>query len=107
MWQIADVAISRERVENILHKELGMSKVSARWVPRLLTPDQKHTWLVMSQANLAVFEADPDSFLERFFTQDECWVCHFEAETKRQSMQWKHHSSPLKRRPRWCRLQER
>ena len=27
------VRISRERVENILHNELGMSKVLARWVP--------------------------------------------------------------------------
>ena len=90
----SSVGISRERVENILHNELGMSKVSARWVPRLLTPDQKHTRLAMSQANLALFEADPASFLERFITQDECWVHHFEAETKRQSMQWKHPSSP-------------
>ena len=32
--QIADaVAISHERVETILHQELGMSKVSAQWVP--------------------------------------------------------------------------
>ena len=30
----------------------------------------------MSQANLALFEADPASFLERFLTQDECWVHH-------------------------------
>ena len=81
--QIADVvAISRERVENILHKELGIPKVSAMWVPHLLTPDQKHTRLVVLQAYLAVFEADPDSFLERFLTQNECWVHHFEAETK-------------------------
>ena len=55
--QIADaVAISRERVENILHQELGISKVSTRWVPRLLMLAQKHTRLVMSQANLALFE---------------------------------------------------
>ena len=88
--QIADaVAISRERVENILLKELGMLKVSAWWVPHFLTPDQKNTRLVMSQANLAVFKAVPDSFLECFLTQDECWVHHFEAETKQQSMQWK------------------
>ena len=34
------VGISRERVENILQNDLGMTpKVSARWVPRLLTPD--------------------------------------------------------------------
>ena len=48
----------------------------------------------MSQANLALFEADLVSFLERFLTQDECWVHHFEPETKRQSMQWKRPSSP-------------
>ena len=36
--QIANtVGITRERVKNILHYELGMSKVSARWVPWLLT----------------------------------------------------------------------
>ena len=40
--QIANaVRVSRERVENILPNELGMSKVSARWMPRLLTSDQK------------------------------------------------------------------
>ena len=88
------ISISRERVENILNNELGMSKVSARWVPRLLTPDQKLTRLVMSEANLARFEADPDRFFERFLTQDECWVHHFEPEIKRQSMQWKHSTSP-------------
>ena len=81
--QIADpVAIFHEQVENILHQELAMSKVSAWWVPCLLTTVQKHTRLVMLQANLALFETNPDSFLEHFLTQDECWVHHFEAETK-------------------------
>ena len=45
------VGISREQVENILHNELGMSKVSTEWVSWLLMPDQKHTRLVMLQAN--------------------------------------------------------
>ncbi|CAI9733412.1 Hypothetical predicted protein [Octopus vulgaris] len=81
--QIANaIRISRERVENILHKELGMLKVSARWVPRLLTSDQKDTRLITSRENLALFEADPADFLERFLTQGECWVHHFEPETK-------------------------
>ncbi|XP_076065286.1 protein GVQW3-like [Oratosquilla oratoria] len=88
------VSISRERIENILHKELEMSKVSARWVPRLLTSDQKYTRLVMSEVNLTLFEVDPVSFLERFFAQDECWIYHFEPETKWQSTQWKRPSSP-------------
>ena len=81
------ISISCELVENILHNELGMSKVLTRWVPRLLTPDQKLTRLVMSEANLARFETDSDRFVERFLTQDECWVHHFEPGTKRQSMQ--------------------
>ena len=71
--QIADaVAISRERVDNVLHQELGMSKVSARWVPRLLTPAQKHNRLIMSEANLTLFETNPDSFFKRFLTQELC-----------------------------------
>ena len=84
------INISYEWVENILHNKLSMSKVLARWVLWLLTPDQKLTGLVMLKANLARFEADPDHFVERFLTQDECWVHHFEPESKRQSMKWKH-----------------
>ena len=87
------ISISRKQVENILYNKLGMSKVLARWVPRLLTPDQKLTRLVMSDTNLVRLEADPDRFVERFLTQDECWAHHFEPETKRQSMQWKHSTS--------------
>uniref|UniRef100_T1HXT9 Uncharacterized protein n=1 Tax=Rhodnius prolixus TaxID=13249 RepID=T1HXT9_RHOPR len=33
------VGISNERVHNILHQHLDMTKLSARWVPRLLTFD--------------------------------------------------------------------
>jgi len=35
------VGISVDRVHNILYKELEMKKLCARWVPRLLTIDQK------------------------------------------------------------------
>ena len=46
---VKPISISRERVENILHYELGMNEVSAWWVPCLLTPDQNHTSLMTSQ----------------------------------------------------------
>ena len=32
----------------------------------------------MSKAHLAMFEAYPDRFVERFLTKDECWVHYFE-----------------------------
>ena len=37
------VYISNERVNNILHTHLCMRKFCARWVPRLLTIDQKQS----------------------------------------------------------------
>ncbi|XP_076068328.1 histone-lysine N-methyltransferase SETMAR-like [Oratosquilla oratoria] len=88
------MGISQERAVNILTNELGMSKVSARWVPRLLTPDQKRTRRTMSAENLELFEADPENFMARFVTMDEFWVHHYQPETKEQSKQWKHASSP-------------
>ena len=37
------VGISQERVHSILTEDLDMRKISALWVSRLLTVDQKHT----------------------------------------------------------------
>ena len=53
---------SREQVEKIMHKEFGMSKFSARWMPRLLTPDQKHTRLVISSGELGTFWSRSSQF---------------------------------------------
>ena len=39
------VNISYERVFNILHEDLHMKKLSARWVPRLLRVEQKRVFL--------------------------------------------------------------
>ena len=89
------VGISQERVHSILTEDLEMRKLSARWVPRLLTVDQKHTRRTLSRINLNVFEEDPANFLKRFVTMDETWVHHFTPEAKQQSKQWKHPDSPL------------
>ena len=51
-----EAGISDTRVENILHKQLGMSKVSAKWVQQIMTPDQKCIRMVMSHANLAILK---------------------------------------------------
>jgi hypothetical protein len=37
------IGILKECVGYILHEELDMKKLFPRWVPRLLTADQKHT----------------------------------------------------------------
>jgi len=41
--EIADILkISAGSVHTIIHEHLGMKKVFSKWVPRLLTPEQKH-----------------------------------------------------------------
>jgi hypothetical protein len=37
------ISVSKECVGYILHDELDMKKLCARWMPRLLIADQKHT----------------------------------------------------------------
>jgi histone-lysine N-methyltransferase SETMAR len=92
------IGISADRVHHILTEELGMSKVSARWVPRLLSPEQKRVRAVTSKTNLALYKRNKQEFLRRFVTMDETWVHYYTPETKEQSKQWKHCGSPPPRK---------
>lgn len=86
--EIADASgISVGRTHYILQKVLGMRKLSARWVPRLLTPEQKQKRVSTSDECLKLIQHDPD-FYRSFITMDETWLHHYTPETKRQSMQW-------------------
>lgn len=86
--------ISFGSVHSILTDVLGFKKVSARWVPRMLTQANKDLRLEVSKRNLEKIMHDPDTFYRRFVTMDETWVHHFDPETKKQSMSWKRPSSP-------------
>ena len=83
----SEVGISYWAVQSILTDIFGMSKVLARWVPRMLTDDQKRTRLDISRYLLSCNEDDPGDFVERVVTQDETWVHHFDPESKMQSKQ--------------------
>ncbi|UYV79714.1 hypothetical protein LAZ67_18000389 [Cordylochernes scorpioides] len=69
------LSIPRTTVNRIMREHLGLRKLSARWVPKLLTPDQK-------------------AVRRKFVTMDETWAHHFTPESKQQSMQWRHSGSP-------------
>lgn len=96
--KITDIAeridISVGSVEKIIHENLGMRKVSSRWVPRLLTPDMKHRRVECCQELLTRFEHDFDDFKRRVVTGDETWLHCWDPDTKQESMQWKHAGSP-------------
>ena len=81
-------------VLKIIHDELHMSKVSARWVPRLLTPLQRQTRRDLSRQMLTLLEQDEEDFFGRLVTMDESWIYLYDPETKEMSKEWKHSTSP-------------
>jgi len=81
------IGISKERVGYILHEELDMRKLCARWVPRLLTADQKRTRMKISEQCLEHFNKNRTDFVHRFITMDETWIHHYTPESKQQSNQ--------------------
>ncbi|XP_023212521.1 uncharacterized protein LOC111615326 [Centruroides sculpturatus] len=88
--ELADmVGISKSAVHCILTENLDMRKLCARWVPRLLTMEQKQRPKNVSIEFLVMFRSNETEFLRRFITtMDETWVHHFTSETKEQSKRW-------------------
>lgn len=86
--------ISYGSAQDILVNKLGMRRVSARWVPRILSSDQMGDRVKKCRQYRKRYAEDGDIFLNRIVTCDETWVHMFEPETKRQSSVWKHPSSP-------------
>ena len=72
---------------NILHTNLCMKKLCARWVPRLLAIDQKRIRVTTSEKNLAYVNRSPKEFLHRFVTMDETWIHHYTPEPSEGSKQ--------------------
>ena len=92
-----EIGISFGAVQYILTNNLGISTVSARWVPRMLTKDQRKSRLDDSKHLLSL---SMKMTLRNLCV--ELWpkmrrVHHFDHEAKTQSMQWKHPGLPLLR----------
>ena len=96
--KVADLAsecgISNGSVYTIIHEHLGMSKVSARWVPRNLKMQDRQQRVESSQELLEVYNANPEDFNTRLVTEDETWLHHWDLDTQKESMQWKRLGSP-------------
>ena len=57
------LGISRERVGSIIHEDLDMRKLSAKWVPKCLNADKKRQWCQSSEQLLEFFRRDTNDFL--------------------------------------------
>ena len=90
----SEYGISNGSVYTIIHEYLGMSKVSAMWVPRNLNMQDRQQRVESSQELLEVCNANPEDFHTRLVTGDETWLHHWDPDTKKESMHWKHPGSP-------------
>ena len=76
--------------------------MSAKFVPKLLTEQQKELRKEISEDMLDLANHDPE-FIKTIITGDETWVYGYDPETKFQSSQWKHPESPRPKKARQVR----
>lgn len=87
------LSLPHSSIHDILKNHLGMSRVSARWVPKVLTEDQKRRRFQVCKQLLERLQEEP-GFLDRIVTVDESWFHYYEPESKAASMQWKRRDEP-------------
>lgn len=91
--------ISFESVQTILTTDLDMRRVAAKFVPKLLSDEQKENRKQIATDLLECSESD-DFFFKSIITGDESWVYGYDPETKVQSSQWKTSDSPRPKKAR-------
>ena len=100
--KIKDIAkglqVSYGTIYNILHDDLGLEKLSARWVPKLLSQEQKQARVETSMAFNKMVQMKGLEVLGRIVTMDESSVSFHTPTTKKQSKEWtpKGQAGPIK-----------
>uniref|UniRef100_A0A1I8JKM9 HTH_48 domain-containing protein n=1 Tax=Macrostomum lignano TaxID=282301 RepID=A0A1I8JKM9_9PLAT len=89
-----DVGVSVGSVHTILTERLLLQKKFCKWVPHLLTGEQKMQRTVASSSHLRRFHREGEDFLSRIVAGDETWVYSWDPETKAQSAEWLPAHSP-------------
>ena len=85
-YTVLDIAkskgMSSGTVHKILTKELNLQKISARWVPYLLTDKQKEKRVKLFKNLLKKFKKCDKRKLCNLLTSDETWAYYFEPQRK-------------------------
>ena len=68
------LGISRERVGFIIHEDLDMRKLFAKWVLKCLNVDNKRQRCQSSEQLLEFFRRDPNHLPSRLVIMDEIWL---------------------------------
>ncbi len=82
-----DLGMKKSSVHNIVKKDLGLSKLAPKFIPKILTEEQKRARREWCQLNLDLLKED-EGLLAKIVTGDETWVSVLEIERKESSWQW-------------------
>ena len=80
--------IHSSSVLKILCERLGLCKICTRWVPHLLTDEQKQSRVRLALQVIEKYEKRDPHRLEEIVTGDETWIYHFQPDSKAKSKVW-------------------
>ena len=89
----AQFDVSMGTVHTIIHEELKMQKICAKFVPSVLREDQNERRCHDSREIVELINSNP-AVPDALVTCDESWIYCYDPETKRQISLWKHAGSP-------------
>ena len=95
--------LSWSSCKRMLTEDLNMKSVSAKFVPRLLTEDQKNNRLNVCY-DLREQVGNNPQILSKVVTGDETWCYGYDPERKQASSQWKTPKSPKPKKAQQVRL---
>jgi histone-lysine N-methyltransferase SETMAR len=102
-WTCEEMAelsgIPSSSIHRILTQDLGLRKVTARWVPHHLTEEHKARRIATARQLLHRFRQEGSAFLERIVTLDETWACSYEPNLKSQNSEWQSSTTAGASRP--------
>lgn len=84
----SSLGISKTSIQKILHDELGVRKLVSRWIPHLLTEEQKAARVNWCRKTLSRFNKGSSTNVYSIVSGDESWIYSYEPENKRQSAVW-------------------
>ena len=96
------MGIGKSSCHTILTEKLKVHRVAAKFVPRLLTEEQKQNRVSVSREILHCPNTD-ENFLKNVKKFDEKWVYGYDVETNVRSSQWVGKSSPRPKKARQSR----
>lgn len=84
----AELGESKGYLQHIINTRLEFKKVLAKWVPKLLSSEQKQKRVDDAQSILDEYGAEWDFLLDNLLTVDETWIYYEPPQTRRSASEW-------------------